>query len=71
MAGESYTLINLYYTPLMLRLLAVGQGNLITSHKAVIAWYDCCMIRLALQRVLAAGTEAAEAADGSKENDWR
>jgi glutathione S-transferase len=65
---ESYTLIDLYYTPRMLRLLAVGQGNLITSHKAVIAWCDCCVIRLAYHRVLAADTGAADAADGSKEN---
>lgn len=66
MAGESYTLIDLYYIPLMLRLFAVGHGDLITSHKAVNAWYDRCIGRPAIQRVLAADKEAAAAADGRK-----
>ncbi|KAL1607594.1 hypothetical protein SLS59_002563 [Nothophoma quercina] len=66
MAGESYTLIDLYYIPLMLRLFAVGHGDLITSHKAVNAWYDRCVSRPAIQRVLAADKEAAAAADGNK-----
>jgi glutathione S-transferase len=66
MAGENYTLIDLYYIPLMLRLFALGHGDLITSRKAVNAWYDRCVNRPAIQRVLAADMEAAAGADGKK-----
>ncbi|KAH7069225.1 putative glutathione-S-transferase theta, GST [Paraphoma chrysanthemicola] len=66
MAGESYTLIDLYYIPLMLRLFAVGHGDLITSHKTVNAWYERCVSRPAIQRVLAADKEAAAAVDENK-----
>lgn len=65
MAGESYTLIDLCYIPLILRLFAVGHYDLITSHKVVNAWYDRCVSRPAIQRVLAADKEAAAAADGN------
>lgn len=66
MAGENYTLIDLYYIPLMLRLFTVGHGELITSRKAVNAWYERCVSRSAIQRVLAADKEAAATADGKK-----
>jgi glutathione S-transferase len=59
MAGETYTLVDLYYVPLMLRLFAVGHGDLITSRKAVNAWYERCLGRPATQKVLAADKEAA------------
>lgn len=59
MAGEIYTLIHLYYVPLMLRLSAVGYGDLITSRKAVNTWYERCLSRPATQKVLAADKEAA------------
>jgi glutathione S-transferase len=59
MAGETYTLIDLYYVPLMLRLSAVGHGDLITSRKAVNAWYERCLSRPATRKVLAADKEAA------------
>ncbi|KAG9200205.1 hypothetical protein G6514_007559 [Epicoccum nigrum] len=58
MAGESYTLIDVYYIPLMLRLFAVGHGDLITSRRAVNAWYERCLSRPAIQRVMAADREA-------------
>jgi glutathione S-transferase len=66
MAGESFTLVDIYYIPLMQRLFAVGSGELITSHKAVNAWYDRCVSRPAIQKVLAADKEAAAAAGGKK-----
>lgn len=66
MAGESFTLVDIYYIPLMERLIALGYGELITSHKAVNAWYDRCQSRPAIQKVLAADKEAAAAAGGKK-----
>jgi glutathione S-transferase len=66
MAGESFTLVDIYYIPTIQRLFAVGYGELITSRKAVNAWYDRCISRPAIQKVLAADKEAAAAAGGKK-----
>ena len=62
MAGNDFTLIDIYYIPLIQRLFACGCGDLIVSREAVSAWWDRCVNRPAIQRMLAADKEAAVAA---------
>ena len=62
MAGNNFTLIDIYYIPLIQRLFASGSGDIITSRKAVSAWWDRCVNRPAIERLLAADKEAAVAA---------
>jgi len=62
MAGKDFTLTDIYYIPLIQRLFACGYGDVILSRKAVSAWWDRCMNRPAIQKMLAADKEAAAAA---------
>jgi glutathione S-transferase len=62
MAGNNFTLIDIYYIPLIQRLFACGYGDIIVSREAVSAWWDRCVNRPAKQRILAADKEAAVAA---------
>ena len=62
MAGNDFTLTDIYYIPLIQRLFACGNGDVILSRKAVSAWWDRCMNRPAIQKMLAADKEAAAAA---------
>jgi glutathione S-transferase len=62
MAGNSFTLTDIYYIPLIQRLFACGYGDVILSRKAVSAWWDRCINRPAIQKMLAADKEAAAAA---------
>lgn len=62
MAGNDFTLIDIFYIPLIQRLFACGYGDIIVSRKAVSAWWDRCVNRPAIQRMLAADKEAAAAA---------
>jgi glutathione S-transferase len=62
MAGNDFTLVDIYYIPLIQRLFACGYGDIIVSRKAVSAWWDRCVNRPAIQEVLAADKEAAAAA---------
>lgn len=62
MAGNDFTLVDIYYIPLIQRLFACGYGDIIVSRKAVSAWWDRCVNRPAIQRMLAADKEAAVAA---------
>lgn len=64
MAGSDFTLTDIYYIPLMQRLFAIGYGDMITSRKAVSAWWDRIMNRPAIQKILAADKEAT--ADASR-----
>ncbi|KAH7346496.1 putative glutathione-S-transferase theta, GST [Rhexocercosporidium sp. MPI-PUGE-AT-0058] len=61
MAGQNFTLVDIYYIPLILRLFACGYGNLIGSREAVSAWWNRCIDRPAIGRMLAADKEAAAA----------
>ena len=61
MAGKDFTLADIYYIPLILRLFACGYGNVILSRKAVSAWWDRCMNRPAIQKMLATDKEAVAA----------
>jgi glutathione S-transferase len=62
MAGNNFTLVDIYYIPLIQRLFACGYGDIIASREAVSAWWDRCVNRLAIKRLLAADKEAALAA---------
>lgn len=62
MAGKEFTLADIYYIPLIQRLFACGYGDTIVSRKAVSAWWDHCVDRPAIQKMLAADKEAVVAA---------
>jgi glutathione S-transferase len=62
MAGNDFTLVDIYYIPLIQRLFACGYGDIIVSRKAVGAWWDRCVNRPAIKSMLAADKEAAAAA---------
>jgi glutathione S-transferase len=62
MAGNDFTLVDIYYIPLIQRLFACGYGDIIGSREAVSAWWDRCVNRPAIQKMLAADKEAGAAA---------
>lgn len=62
MAGNNFTLVDIYYIPLIQRLFACGFGDVIVSREAVSAWWNRCVSRPAIQKMLAADKEAAAAA---------
>jgi len=62
MAGDEFTLVDIYYIPLIQRLFAIGYGHLIQDRKAVSAWWVKCMNRPAIQKLLAADKAAMAAA---------
>ncbi|KAH7357409.1 glutathione S-transferase domain-containing protein [Pyrenochaeta sp. MPI-SDFR-AT-0127] len=59
MAGKDFTLIDIYYIPLIQRLFACGYEDLVLSRKAVSAWWDRCINRPGIQQMFAADKEAA------------
>lgn len=61
MAGDDFTLVDIYYIPMIQRLFACGFGDVIVSRKAVSAWWDRCMNRPAIKSMLAADKEALAA----------
>ncbi|KAH8168917.1 glutathione S-transferase domain-containing protein [Sarocladium implicatum] len=60
MAGDEFTLVDIFYIPLVERLVQVGHGDLVTSRKAVNAWWERATSRPAIAKLLAA--DKAEAA---------
>jgi len=66
MAGNEFTLVDIYYIPLIQRLFACGYGDMIVSRKAVGAWWNRCVSRPAIEKLLAADKEAAAAAMASR-----
>lgn len=62
MAGHDFTLVDIYYIPLIQRVFASGYGDVILSRKAVNAWWDRVINRPAIQKLLAADKEAAATA---------
>ena len=62
MAGKDFTLVDIYYIPGTQRLFDCGYGDVVLSRKAVSAWWDRCINRPAIQKILAADKEAAAAA---------
>ena len=61
MAGKDFTLVDIFYIPLIQRLFACGYGDVILSRKAVSAWWDRCMSRPAVHKMLAADKAPAVA----------
>lgn len=61
MAGNEFTLTDIYYIPLIQRLFACGHGDIITSRKAVSEWWERVVNRPAIQKLLAADREAMAA----------
>lgn len=61
MAGNNFTLVDIYYVPMIQRLFACGYGDVIVGRKAVNTWWDRCVTRPAIQTLLAADKEAAAA----------
>lgn len=62
MAGDDFTLVDIYYIPLIQRLFVCGYGDVITSRSSVNDWWVRCISRPAIQKLLAADKEAAAAA---------
>ncbi|GKT76868.1 glutathione S-transferase 3 [Colletotrichum tofieldiae] len=62
MAGKEFTLVDIYYIPLIQRLFVCGYGDVILSREAVSAWWDRCINRPAIKKMLAADKETAAAA---------
>ncbi|RGP71772.1 glutathione s-transferase domain-containing [Fusarium sporotrichioides] len=54
MAGNKFTLVDIYYLPLVQRLFVCGFGNVITERPAVKAWWERISTRPAVQKVMAA-----------------
>ncbi|KAF5502845.1 Glutathione S-transferase [Colletotrichum aenigma] len=61
MAGEDFTLVDIYYVPLIQRLFVCGYADLILGRKAVSAWWNRVINRPVIQQVLTADKEAAKA----------
>ncbi len=50
MAGNDFSLVDIYYIPLVERLFACGEGDLISSKKNINAWWERCMTRPAVKK---------------------
>ncbi|THX92473.1 glutathione S-transferase, partial [Aureobasidium pullulans] len=58
MAGDEFTLADIYYIPLIRRLFTCGYGDLILRHGAVNAWWNRCIDRPAIKKLFTADEEA-------------
>ncbi|XWW97037.1 hypothetical protein V2A60_005017 [Cordyceps javanica] len=63
MAGDDFTVVDLYYIPSIQKLIACGYGNVVFSRKAVGDWWERCINRPAVQRIVAVEKETALEAD--------
>ncbi|KAL6912580.1 hypothetical protein ACHAP8_012179 [Fusarium lateritium] len=52
MAGNMFTLVDIYYVPLVQRLFVCGFGNVITERPAVKAWWERISTRPAVQKIM-------------------
>lgn len=66
MAGTEFTLVDIYYIPLVQRLFACGYGDVVESRGAVSAWWERCVSREAVRGMLDADRAAAAAAAAHK-----
>lgn len=57
MAGNDFTLVDIYYVPLIYRLFTCGYGDLITGRKNVSAWWSRCTCRPAVKEMLDANQQ--------------
>lgn len=58
MAGDKFTLADVYYIPMIQRLFACGYGDVVVSRRAVNDWWERCAARPAIRDVLAADAAA-------------
>lgn len=65
MAGDNFTLVDIYYIPLIERLSGCGHGELITSKKNVNAWWERITGRPAIKEVLEGDREKMRAAQAA------
>lgn len=61
MAGNKFSLVDIYYIPLIQKLFACGYGNLIHNREPVCAWWARCVNRAAIQTMFAADRKAKAA----------
>jgi glutathione S-transferase len=61
MAGKDFTLVDIYYIPLIQRLFACGYGDIILSREAVKSWWERVLSRPAIKDLLNRDKEAAAA----------
>jgi glutathione S-transferase len=61
MAGNEFSLVDIYYVPQINRLFACGYGNVIVDRKAVNTWWERVVNRPAIKKMLDADKEAAAA----------
>jgi glutathione S-transferase len=66
MAGNEFTLVDIYYIPLIERLFACGYREVVLSREAVAAWWNRCVERPAIKKLLAADQEAMAAAAAAR-----
>lgn len=69
MAGKDFTLVDIYYIPLIQRLISCGYEDVILSRKSVRAWWERCLDRPAIKSMLVADKEAAAAPASRWEED--
>lgn len=62
MAGNDFSLADINYMPGMQKLFALGYGDIIARRRAVNAWWERCMDRPAIKRLVVADREAMIAA---------
>jgi glutathione S-transferase len=60
-AGKQFTLVDIYYIPLVQRLFVCGYGEVITKRKAVNAWWERIVNRPAIAQLLKADRDAMAA----------
>jgi glutathione S-transferase len=61
MAGKEFTLVDIYYVPLVQRLFASGCGEMITGRENVRAWWERVSQRPAIKGLLEKDKEAMAA----------
>ena len=61
MAGGVFTLVDIYYIPLIQRLLACGHADIVFGREAVSAWWKRCVNRPAIRKVMTADKAAMTA----------
>jgi glutathione S-transferase len=61
MAGDKFTLVDIYYIPLIQRLFVCGYEDIVGKRKAVSNWWARCVERPAIQKMFAADREEAAA----------
>ena len=62
MAGKDFSLVDISYIPLIQRLFMCGYGDMVRNRKALSAWWDRCVNREAIQKMITADKEAMAAA---------